>query len=55
MFVAREVVRVLRAVVGYGIHGRRMGIVALVVLGGMVIALTSAVTTTIPLAIYPFL
>ena len=50
-----ETWRVVRAFVGYALTGRRAGIVVLA-LGVMVaLVVTSAVSATVPLALYPFL
>ena len=55
MPVIGEVVRVLWQALGFGVRTRRLGLLVLLVLGAALLALAAALSTAVPVLVYPIL
>lgn len=51
----REVLRALGQVLRYGVHGRRLGLVVLLVVGVVLLAAAVAISAAAPALVYPIL
>ena len=54
MILARHVLRILAATIGYGLSSRRFAVVLLVVIGLGLVGLVTATQVVAPIVVYPF-
>ncbi len=55
MFVIAETLRVVRAVLGYAVRGRRFGLLVMIVGALIALLIAGSVTVAVPVVFYPLL
>ena len=54
MLFVRHMMRLMGSVVGYGITGRRIGLLIAIILGAVAVSLAFASSAAVPIVVYPF-